>query len=94
LTEQAPATGGGIAVTDKELQGLWNNCGRWTTAAQGGQPGPDPTVVTYNIQRTDLLEKSSPRSSRGTRPVGAADRRLPQARGAVQPGDGQERVHA
>jgi thiol-disulfide isomerase/thioredoxin len=58
LTEQTPSPGNGIAVTDKELQGLLEQLRALDDRSpKGGQAGPDPTVVTYNVQRTDLLEK-------------------------------------
>lgn len=58
LTEQSPTVAGGIAVTDKELQALLDQLRELDgKAPQGGHPGADPAVVTYNLQRTDLLEK-------------------------------------
>jgi thiol-disulfide isomerase/thioredoxin len=58
LTEQTPSPGNGIAVTDKELQGFLEQLRALDDRSpKGGQPGADPAVVTYNLQRTDLLEK-------------------------------------
>lgn len=59
LTEQTPSlAGGGMAVTDKELQALLEQLRTLDERSpKGGQASPDASVVTYNVQRTDLLEK-------------------------------------